>query len=657
MSVRLLTPIDSWKIRFLIRVHKFLSSVHRSSSSESKDEGKGKATNDAKATDNSEQSQQLVGAQEIDIIDEAQKKCINYQMSRIKSSVEKIVHYLAKALLEPRLVGQTNTSMMPDHRVAGDSNYYYVMMTIWYVWKYFHGVDSDWTFEWARAPAKLGIKAPGSVLLGPQRLPPDEWTFEKPDRDKVQLLQWFHYGSLLKLCNSGVLNPSWKGQGLAGLDLEYKVRRLANAAKMVSSAKLSSREPYVADDEIFDRLSFVSDELELEGLKSTQNGVIALLSMNRVKGRDYTRTLNPGWLPKNMEGSTSGPWEIHALCHHSRLVVLTKEEKTQQSFRTREHTHSEAEGFRENICNFLNAEGTLIPCWERAHAEYRKGWLQSEATSVVATTLVIVLDRIAELNTEDALRRKGISAGKDASANSPTDNARPEWPQSLATLAKSAVDREERIIQEVIHLGGLMKGQLDAFERFANESGQQPPVVWKSFRPPLTYHPTSFTNSLEDTPELYKYQVLRKRPMPLSLGKGIIMRPDVVGTEERDFDREDINKIFKDKKMRDLLFITDIKAARIDEDNEGFTWVVKDYHYKYFDDCKNVKEKDEKVKKNTEALEWAFYDSVSRLCAVLICLCFSMLIRATSWLIKKYSTDFSKIHHPRNPPIVQFTNY
>jgi hypothetical protein len=71
-------------------------------------------------------------------------------------------------------------------------------------------------------------------------------------------------------------------------------------------------------------------------------------------------------------------------------------------------------------------------------------------------------------------------------------------------------DHDKRLIQEVVHLGGLMKGQLDAFERFTNESGLQSPIVWKSFRPPLTYHPTSFFASLEDTPDEYKYTALAK---------------------------------------------------------------------------------------------------------------------------------------------------
>jgi len=49
--------------------------------------------------------------------------------------------------------------------------------------------------------------------------------------------------------------------------------------------------------------------------------------------------------------------------------------------------------------------------------------------------------------------------------------------------------------------------------------------------------------------------------------------------------------------------------------------VIKDYQYKKFDECEDADERKKKVDKNTEALKWALYDSVSRLCAVLIFLC------------------------------------
>jgi hypothetical protein len=533
-------------------------------------------------------------------------------MERIKTSVENVVRYLAKALLEPQLKTHPNTTLMPDDTVAGESNYYYVMITFWFVWKYFK--DSEWKFDWdeeLRAKNAMNrSKLP--ILLGPHCLPPDEWTFATADRDKVQLLRWYHYGSLQRLCDNGLLDASWKAREPG---LGEKVRRLANAAKMVSSAKLSSREPYVADDEIFDRLSFVSDELFLETLEPTDPGVVASLSMKRVKGRDFTRTLNPGWLPKTEEASTSGPWEIHALCHHSRLVVLTKEEETKQDWRTGEHTHSEAEGFRNNICTFLNGEGTLIPCWERAHAKYRKGWLRSEATSVVATTLVIILHktRVLARELEAEKEEEKASVSGDHPPKSPTDPAEPDFPpvvQTLAKWSKYSQIHEKRLIQELLHLGGLMKGQLDAFEQFTNESGLQPPIVWKSFRLPLTYHPLSFFNSLEDTPGMYKHTVLRDFPLPSSLPggeSGVLDRPDDLKEKGKDFEKKDIDDVFDNPETQNLLFLVDIKATRVDEDDKGFTWEIKPYIYD--------KKYAEESKKN---LVWELYDNVSKTCSFLI---------------------------------------
>jgi hypothetical protein len=551
-----------------------------------------------------------------------------FQMRRIQTSIEDVVRYLAKVMLEQISV-KSYTRMMPDYHIPGESNNYYVMMTIWYVWKYFSEVDKKYKFDWQDQPEKKKSRSRSPMLLESHHLPAENWTFATADRDKAQLLKWYHYSSLLKLCEKKVLHESWQEP-----DLEDKVDRLANAAKMVSSGKLSSRQPYVADDEIFDRLSFLSDELGLEVLEPEDVGTVASLSMKRVKQRDYTRTLNPGWIPRAEDGSTSGPWEIQALCHHSRLVVLTKEEKSKQDWRTREHTHSEAAGFRKSICTFLNAEGTLIPCWERAHAKYRRGWLRSEATSVVATTFILILHKTMEEADRNELDVDPAATDENNLAQSLADLAgTPSLGYSFAKRSKHSADQDKRLIQEVVHLSGLMKGQLDAFERFTNESGLQPPIVWKSFRPPLTYHPMNFFTSLEDTPDEYKYTTLFKAPVPLSLHKGVLDRP-------RDFGKKDVVEIFTDPVTRNLLFLFDIKATRKDEDEDGFTWEIKNSQY----DKKDITEKQIQHSK----IVWALYDSVSK--ALLCCPYLSVLIYADptdSWSTKRYSIDFCKsISHP-----------
>lgn len=160
------------------------------------------------------------------------------QMTHIQKNVEKIIQYLISALLDP----SSNTPMMPDSHLPGESNYYYVMTTIWYVVRNFPGWNRNW---------KELIKDWNGEghLFKSERLPPDNWTFEPSDKDKISLLQWYHYGSILGFSEHGVLPESWKDEGL-----HNTVSRLGKAAKISAAAKLSSRLPYSADDEIIDRL-------------------------------------------------------------------------------------------------------------------------------------------------------------------------------------------------------------------------------------------------------------------------------------------------------------------------------------------------------------------------------------------------------------------
>jgi protein tyrosine phosphatase len=81
-----------------------------------------------------------------------------------------------------------------------------------------------------------------------------------------------------------------------------------------------------------------------------------------------------------------------------------------------------------------------------------------------------------------------------------------------------------------------------------------------------------------------------------------------------------ISTKFSTTRRRRLLFVFDIKATR-NEESEGFTWEIKDFQYKDWEECKDVEERKVKIKKSTEVLEWALYDSVSNPCTVLVLIC------------------------------------
>jgi hypothetical protein len=103
-----------------------------------------------------------------------------------------IIPYLVKALLEPVSL-KPKTCVIPDHQASGDSDYCYVMMTIWYVWKYFKKnlkyVSRFWLSDWVIQSGMEGSNCP-PTLLQPHYHPSDDWTFAVTDRNKLQLLQW-----------------------------------------------------------------------------------------------------------------------------------------------------------------------------------------------------------------------------------------------------------------------------------------------------------------------------------------------------------------------------------------------------------------------------------------------------------------------------------
>lgn len=463
------------------------------------------------------------------------------QLKRIQEATEKIIRYLVHALLEPSL----ETTMGPDTHITGEANYFYVMATIWYAIKNF----PNWNWEWKTSVGNLALR--DYRLFERTYLPPGNWTFGRGDRDKVPLLQWYHFGSILKLCEKGFLPQCWNED-----HLRQKVSGLEKAAKLAAAEKLSSQRPYTADDEIIDRLAFLSDEMGLERTKSTPISTVAKLAMSRVKQREFTRELNPGWHACREECATSGPWEIHALCHHSRLVVLTLERKEAEEWRMTGHAKAEMECYKQKVCGFLNGEGTLVPCWERAHLKARKGWLRSEASAVFATTIL----------------------GADGN--------------SMLSPALNGISSDAAI--GAMYMAEMMKDQLDVFEKSTGEIGRARPIPWKSFCAPRQYHPESFTNSLEDTPELYKAPRIKDTFIPISL------QNDVNSPEDKDLKFTKSN--FTEAILKDLS-VSDIRADEgSEQDDNDIAWKVRHLYFETLDE----KEKEQKG----SLLSWALYDSL-----------------------------------------------
>jgi hypothetical protein len=258
------------------------------------------------------------------------------------------------------------------------------------------------------------------------------------------------------------------------------------------------------------------------------------------------------------------------------------DEKNSEGRRSTEHTKDDIESYKQRILGFLNGEGTLVPCWERAHIKARKGWLRSEASAVFATTIL----------TADGKNMENVSPDITA-----VDTKKQPQKQSKKNQARQAEKQrhfndQRRVLLETMYMGGLMKDQLQVFEKSTGEIGRPPPIPWKSFSAPRRYHPESFTNSLEDTPERYEVPLIKDTFIPISL-KGKVTPPDNLK-----FTKDNLtDAILKN------LYVSDIRADQdYDQDDSSLTWKVRHLTFETLDE----KQKEKKG----ALLSWALYDSL-----------------------------------------------
>ncbi|KAH8904689.1 hypothetical protein BR93DRAFT_970622 [Coniochaeta sp. PMI_546] len=476
-----------WKIRFLVQLHNFLASL----------------TNKHR--------------QFHVVLDDDQKEALRSVTARIKDAVEGVTRFLTESLLRPRARSpQQQPLLMPDNFVEGESNYYYVLPTIYYVHKH---METLFPANSLRGPVTKW------ELSAQERLPEDSFNFDRCDRDKVVFLKWYHYASLLKLHQAKVdFSRQEQSQQAPPKDevlepivlkqdvLEQKVRNLCRAAKVASSTRLTSRRPYEADDEIFDRLALLGPELKFT---DTSDTLIETLSKEHIKQRSFTTNLNPGWRKQYDHRARTGPWEIYALCHHSRLMVMSVDMNAKEDDAGGTPVEYEVEKFEQlktRLCHFLNSEGTVVPCWERAYGNASRGWLRSEATAIVAYTLVNINDKLLSLTTADEMNR---SPSRRSSWNRENTPAGPRHRSSQQSLGSSETVYREQMMKDMNEIRDSWRYALHKVETLegtrAQEAQSQSERWLGVFEPPAKYHPEGFVESLRDTPWIYNGPMLASR--------------------------------------------------------------------------------------------------------------------------------------------------
>ncbi|RYP76969.1 hypothetical protein DL770_007143 [Monosporascus sp. CRB-9-2] len=421
-------------------------------------------------------------------------------VQRIRYAIGSIMAYLVRALLDPRGDEQI---LMPETCDFGESNYYYVMVTIWYVVKHYPRAKWGWQDELQKYEINWGR----GILGHPDRLPsrrsnplPSDKNFQAITKDKDSLLKWFHYESVSSLHTKAqygsIIPAAWEAD-------DSKLQQSRSAAIIALVKRISSGETYRAEDEIVDRLAFLAEELwpELEDTKT-----ITKRATKRIENREFTRTINAGQLPQG-EGGTGGPWEVHALCHHSRLVVAYRKLCRTNDADKREDIEEEVEHFRRKFCPFLTSEISLTPCWERNNSAARRGFLRSEATAVLASTILDIFQNDLEYvrhhtNTQTHVER---FLGPVHACGSRGGSK---------IYFEGSMSRVRFNTGEPVNAEVLLALQLETLEQLANTRGLERYIDYLRFQPPQRYHPDEFFESLDDTPELYKEPLIGKATVP-----------------------------------------------------------------------------------------------------------------------------------------------
>jgi hypothetical protein len=274
--------------------------------------------------------------------------------------------------------------------------------------------------------------------------------------------------------------------------------------------------PYSPQDEECDRLAFLALELGIVTLG--EPGDCLLLAIKRLNSHFRDEYLNPGILPFKGEYSfpipTSPPWELHALCHHSRLLLreisMSMDDK-------------EIEVHRKHCFTFLTSEASIIPTWDRLGAKALRTWYSSEATCVIASTLLDIAmtkedqerlerSRSGAQNPEDKATGDSHDPPNTAALDHQNNSARADtYPEPFARIPRRGTNASPGIFDHPAvgstvgddSILEILKSP-EVVENFWQGRKGAAALHWKGYKPSATYHPESFYSSLDDSPELFR---------------------------------------------------------------------------------------------------------------------------------------------------------
>ncbi|KAM7197469.1 hypothetical protein V8F20_006614, partial [Naviculisporaceae sp. PSN 640] len=474
-------------------------------------------------------------------------------IKRIRYVLGEIAAYIVRALLMPA----PSPVLLPEHH-RGDPSHYYAMITLCYLVRNYPQAKWAWHDDLNdkdEAQDRNGTKQETEKgrgwsfgILG-SRLPKRRdnallCNNHAITKVKYSMLEWLHYESIFYLQSTHpgtvrIIPP--QGEVSVSMLAQARLAAKTELVRRIASVHVDS---YRADDEIADRLGFLAGELL--GSQHETSRQVAQRITKRVEQREYTRQIGLCHPSRVTGGADDGPWETHALCHHSRLVVARRRLCAAATYEAREEAEMEVEHYRKMFYPFLTSEASLTPCWERNNSSARRGFLRSEATAVLASTIIDIFEKDVEYYEHEHHERHDpppfdtqpnitVDGASEAGGDHPIHHES----VSVAGDVRSTVHSRRGDASSMRHLRrtgqratkeGILVQQLETLEKLANARGLERQINYLEFRPPCRYHPAEFFNSLDDTPELYNDDAIasRESSIPLVIREALAPRASPV---------------------------------------------------------------------------------------------------------------------------------
>lgn len=185
---------------------------------------------------------------------------------------------------------------------------------------------------------------------------------------KTAMLRWYHYTCLYHLIRKFQISTAFTESQ------KSHVRQLEHAAMRLTRPIQKSRpDLYTAEDEQTDRLLLLYRELALE--PNSANASITHV-LEKIKSREPTTTINPGWRTSKSTSSVDAPWEFSCLNHHTAFDMAMGS------------SDSDINKTKDACLDFHSTDYTFLPTWDRSKRDMSERWWDMDASSIVCATLL-----------------------------------------------------------------------------------------------------------------------------------------------------------------------------------------------------------------------------------------------------------------------------